>query len=163
MKLKPNKEIRNYLTYDPESGDFTWLVPLPNGVQAGDKAGTLNANGYWYVTFKGRRYIAHRLAWWFVHNHWPDKQLDHIDECKVNNAIINLRECEQYQNQHNRSLQKNNSTGIKNVSKLGDKFKICMNYNGKQVVQVVVDNLELAELVAIEARDKYHKEFARHE
>jgi hypothetical protein len=58
---------------------------------------------------------------------------------------------------------KKSTTGIKNVSWMPSKnrWRVLITAQGKRKCWLVKD-LELAELVAIEARDKYHGDFANH-
>ncbi len=80
------------LHYDQESGVFTKKkttheIALPIGSIAGWK----NGNGYLRMCIDGRKYFAHRLAWFYVHGVWP-KLMDHINRNRGDNRIINLRE-----------------------------------------------------------------------
>jgi hypothetical protein len=84
--------LREVLSYDPATGDFTRRTPRP-GARAGDKAGHLHraGAGYVYIMVDHRSYLAHRLAWLYVHGVWPDGLLDHINRDKSDNRIANLR------------------------------------------------------------------------
>jgi hypothetical protein len=66
-------------------------------------------------------------------------------------------------NNMNKGAQANSKSGIKNVcwSNQNQKWWVQVTAYGKKVVSKMFDDLELAELVAIEARDKYHGAFAR--
>jgi len=68
------------------------------------------------------------------------------------------------QNQQNRKLNPKNKSGVKGVcwDKEKQKWLVRIECNGFMVHQSRHKNLELAELVAKEARDKYHGKFARH-
>lgn len=58
---------------------------------------------------------------------------------------------------------KPNNTGIKNVSweAAKQKFRVALQVNKVRKFFGYFDDLELAELVAVEARAKYHGAFAR--
>ena len=47
-------------------------------------------NGYISISIDGCRLQAHRLAWYLIHNEWPD-EVDHWDGNPSNNVISNLR------------------------------------------------------------------------
>jgi len=134
-----------------------------HGCKIGDKAGHLRWDGYNQVSFKNKSYLLHRLIFMMFHGYMPLK-VDHIDGNTLNNCIENLRPVNQIQNQQNSKLRKSNTSGIKNVSfhKRTNKWRVQFNVNGVSKYIGSFDDLELAELVAIEARNKYHKEFARH-
>ena len=124
--------------------------------------GTLG-NGYIYASFNYKRYLLHRIIFLMFNGYMP-KVVDHIDGNSLNNKIENLREATQQQNLFNSKLRKNNTSGVKGVNwhKLRSKWKVELRINGKKQHFGLFSDLELAELVAKEARNKYHKEFANH-
>jgi hypothetical protein len=91
--------------------------------------------------------------------------VDHIDGNPSNNKLENLRPSNHLQNQHNRKISADNKTGHKNICwhKGAKKWYVQVRYNNKFVVRLLIEDLELAILVAQEARDKYHGQFARHQ
>lgn len=107
-------KLREYLDYDAETGTFTWKIK--SGRQpAGSVAGSLWPAGYIGVRVGGKAYLAHRLAWAFVHGEWPQADVDHVDRDKVNNRIENLRIATRSQNMANTGLRSTNSSGVKGV------------------------------------------------
>ena len=70
------------------------------------KVGSLRADGYITVELqinkKRKAFLAHRLAWLFIHRKWPDADIDHINHKRNNNAISNLREVDNTTNGRNR-------------------------------------------------------------
>ena len=97
--MKPNKtykltveRLREVMSYDPETGDFTWRVTIVHNASAGTKASHgNNSEGYRRVTIDGERCRAHRLAWLYVYGEWPADQIDHINGVRDDNRIANLR------------------------------------------------------------------------
>ena len=117
-------------------------------------------SGYLRTCINYKSYRIHRLIFMMHHGYLP-KQIDHINGIKDDNRIENLRAATQSQNLFNRTLTKSNTSGVKNVTFEQNKYRVRLRINKKLINIGTFDNLELAELVAIEARDKYHGEFAR--
>ena len=96
------EHISTRLSYNPETGDFVWLVNNKGHRRAGDKAGHKNRRGYWIVKVDQVGYPAHRLAWAMYHGRDTDLEIDHIDGNPLNNRIDNLREATRAQNARNK-------------------------------------------------------------
>lgn len=94
--------LRDRLHYDEISGRFTWLRVNKYDINPGDLAGHAASNGYITIRVGRKNYLAHRLAWLYVHGVWPEFHIDHIDGEKSNNGIANLRECTASQNGQNK-------------------------------------------------------------
>jgi len=90
-------------------------------------------------------------------------EIDHINGNRNDNRIANLRLVTSSQNSFNMRLSIRNTSGIKGVhwDDVRKKWEISIKAGAKRYRKRFADK-ELAELVAIELRDKYHKEFARH-
>lgn len=118
---------------------------------------------YLCTVILGKTYKTHRLIFLYHYGYLP-KQIDHIDGNKFNNNIENLRECLPCHNSQNIGIKKNNNSGLKGIAWENNrrKWRVRVNSHGKNVYSGRFKDLELAELVAIEARNKYHKEFANH-
>lgn len=117
---------------------------------------------YRSTKIKGKHYRIHSLIWLWHYGELP-KQIDHINRNGLDNRIENLRIATNSQNMMNRKKFKNNSSGVTGVSwhKNQDKWFVYVDANKKRKNIGYFDDLELAELVAIEARDLYHGKFAR--
>ena len=118
-------------------------------------------SGYLRTCINYKSYRIHRLIFMMHYGYMPT-QIDHINGIKDDNRIENLRDVNNSQNQLNKGIQKNNTSGIKNVTFENNKWRVRTTINGKLKSFGSYDDWELAELVAIEVRDKYYKEFARH-
>ena len=108
------KELRETLHYNPETGVFTWRKSRA-GVGVGSCAGTKNANGYIIICCYGKLYRAHRLAWLYMTGEWPKDQVDHENHIRHDNRWENLREATRQENHKNRSMYKNNTSGVTGV------------------------------------------------
>lgn len=115
------EKLKSMLRYDETTGVFTWIVKPNRRISAGSIASNSRRDGYVRIGIDGGRYLAHRLAWLYIHGRWPDGVLDHINGNPSDNKIANLRECTQTENQLNRRICANNKAGRKGV--LWDKAK----------------------------------------
>jgi hypothetical protein len=122
-----------------------------------------NHHRYYRVVVDGKAYGLHRMIFLYHKGYLP-KVIDHVDNDRTNNQIENLREATQQQNCLNRVAHKNNRSGYKNVhwDKAMNKWAVQISIDRKRRVFGYFDDVELAGLVAEEARDKFHGEFARH-
>ena len=106
MKDKPLSlfKLRLYLPYDPETGNFT---------RRGESkpSGRIATKGYRQIAFDGTRFMALRLAWFYIHGEWPNGQIDHINQDKEDNRLCNLRVVSNKQNQENISGWGHNKSG----------------------------------------------------
>jgi hypothetical protein len=80
-----HQQLMALLRYNPDTGEFSRAIP---GKQ---KIGSVTTNGYIGIRVNYRRYLAHRLAWFYVNEEWPSSELDHINGDKTDNRIANLR------------------------------------------------------------------------
>ena len=129
----------------------------------GKKVGHKDSQGYVVVRVNGKHMRAHRVIFCMYHGFMPNA-IDHADGDKTNNKIENLRVCSVSENSANKKLGSNNTSGAKGVSwhKPTGKWQVNVSVNKCQRNFGYFNDFELAELVAIEARNKYHGCFARH-
>jgi hypothetical protein len=155
--------IKSILDYNKDTGIFTWKVNKSKRSKIGSVAGWSD-NGYIKIEIDGKAYKAHRLAWLYVYGDIPEMIIDHANNNRSDNRIENLREATYQENSENYKTPKTNKSGVKNVSwyKQLNKWVVSMSIKGKKKTIGYFDDLEFAELVAIEARDKYRMEFANH-
>ena len=113
MALVTISRLKSLLLYDRQSGQFYWRINKARA-EKNDMAGCAVDRGYVTIKIDGRRYYAHRLAWFYVYGEWP-KRLDHRDTDRSNNRISNLRLATLSQNGANRGKQRNNTSGRKGV------------------------------------------------
>ena len=109
------KELKELLHYNPETGVFTWLVSEKK-VKVGHSAGYVcKTTGYVEIRLC-KKFKAHRLAWLYMTGEWPRKGIDHINGIKDDNRWVNLREATQRQNLYNKGSIKGSSSKHKGVS-----------------------------------------------
>ena len=108
--------VRLLLSYTPKTGIFTWRLSRP-GCQTGSIPGRLHSEGYWEIGLLGRLYKAHRWAWLYVNDVWPEGVIDHRDGDRRNNRIANLRDVSRSVNMQNqRRGQSSNRSGLLGVT-----------------------------------------------
>jgi hypothetical protein len=151
--------------YDYKDGELYWKKNTDGKRAIGSKAGgdCLNSGGRKTVSVYGKRYTASRVI--FLHqNGYLPFMVDHINGIQTDNRIENLRPATYLENNRNARIRKDNSSGCKNVSWRKDrkKWSVAIKIGGKRKNLGCFLDLELADLVAHEARDLYHKDFARH-
>ena len=154
---------KDYLHTLFEYKDGNLIYKISSGSKKkGSLVNTQHSSGYIRCKINKKQYLAHRIIYMMHHGYMPDI-VDHIDGNKSNNKITNLRPATKSQNQQNCKIYTTSSTGIKGVrwNNKHKKYVVRVQANNKRYTWYVED-LELAELVAMEARDKYHKQFSNH-
>lgn len=147
------EELKQYVTYDPETGLFRSTGSKYSNKKEGEIVGSLHkTKGYIYLTLKGKTYRAQRVAFLYMTGAWPSYQVDHINQNKADNRWSNLREATPMQNCHNRPLYKTNSsgqTGVVRHTQTGKWMVLCRS-NGQQHYGGLFESLEEASLKAKE-------------
>ncbi|XTQ96376.1 HNH endonuclease [Xanthomonas sacchari] len=112
------------ILYDPDTGVFTNRVTRNNCAKAGAATGCRNQHtGYVVIRFRSQLYLAHRLAWLFVHGIDPGElDVDHINGDQGDNRIGNLRLATRRQNLLNSKRPVTNTSGQKGVSRRRGKW-----------------------------------------
>lgn len=123
------KEIKNVLHYDEHTGVFTRT--FKNGKVKECK--TMHNSGYIKISIDGRYYLAHRLAWVYMHGGTlKGIEIDHINNIKTDNRICNLRLATRIENQRNKGKISSNTSGLKGASfeKRRGLWRSNIKYNG---------------------------------
>ena len=126
------------------------------------EAGTASGHGYRKIRRGKKTYYTHQLIFLMQHGYIP-KVVDHIDGNTENNQIENLRASSKSLNACNSKLPSNNTSGTKGViwGKRENKWIARVQINKKVIHLGIFLDLELASLVADEARLLYHGKHAR--
>jgi hypothetical protein len=87
--------------------------------------------------------------------------VDHINRDKLNNLDENLRKVCTSENQVNKGIMSNNTSGVTGVTwdRLRDKWKVSLNIYNKCYNLGRYDNFDDAVRVRLDAEKLYHKEF----
>ena len=156
------EKLKYHLYYDPETGEFIWVRPTNNGINAGDIAGHIDdSKGYVTISLFGQHYYAHNLAWFYVYGVW--KRIDHKNGHGINNKLLNLRPATTQQNNRNARVRIDNILQIKGVTKMGVKYIARIFVDGRSIYLGSHDTIEEAVNARREAELKYFGEFSRTE
>ena len=158
--------LRANVSYDPETGLFARIKNHPKRKYlAGSITGVPRPDGYIQIMIEGKIYLAHRLAWLYVHGVMPKHYIDHVNGIKNDNRILNLRDVNQTVNLQNQRKTKRN--------RLSSKF-LGVSYSNKGIskvnpfrARIVVDKKEIflgsypteqeAHNAYLVAKRKYHE------
>jgi hypothetical protein len=159
-------DLRETFHYDQNTGNF-YVKKRRRGMKkpVGGIATTQLPNGYLRLSFLAQGFMAHRIAWFFVHGRFPAHDIDHINGNPSDNRIANLREATRGQNLHNSKLDKKNTTGFKGVRRHyavpGKPYFASINVNRKQVFLGLFSTKEAAAAAYDVAAVQHLGEFAR--
>jgi hypothetical protein len=155
--------LKAIVRYDPDTGNFYWLIRASRRTHIGQIAGSLNGKGYWQVEILGVNYQAHRLAWFFVTGEWPAQQIDHVNCISSDNRWSNLRLATSSENSRNSRKMATNKSGFKGVSfhKSTQRWRAVILLNGKHKHLGSRATPEEAHALYVEAARKHFGEFAR--
>lgn len=131
---------------------------------AGDEIKTsTTGSGYKQVCFGGIQMFVHIVVFALHNKRMPAKHIDHINGNKLDNSPLNLREASRAGNCRNQKTKRISRSGIKNVlwSTQKGKWHVCIRTDFGRLRLGFYEDIELAGLVAHEAINKYHGEYAR--
>jgi hypothetical protein len=148
--------------FDYRDGQLYWRVKPSRGVYAGDQVGYIHTSGHRRFMYRRKGYATHRIIWLMQYGFNPS-EIDHKDTNKLNNHVENLR-IANHKNQQNVGFRGDNTSGAKNVYwfKPIQRWSVIVTANKIRHNLGYFEDFELADLVAAEARNKYHGEFANH-
>ena len=123
--------IRQQFTADPKTGIVTRTTHM------GVSTGSFNEG---YIMFKIKRNGksryegAHNILWFLTYGYWPH-MLDHINRNRADNRLCNLREVSGVQNNHNRDMLPNNTSGAKGVhwDNSNQRWKAFIDVNSRRI------------------------------
>ena len=161
------EQLKDRYIYNPDTGLFTRICKT-GGKHTGK---TLSKNKskydcghiqYKQITINGKVYQAHRLAWLYMTGKWPENFVDHINRDSSDNRWNNLREATYTENNRNRSIGKDNTSGYKGVSfhKGTNKYRAEIKINGKNKHLGYYDDPYIAHTAYMNAAYTIQKEYA---
>ncbi len=168
--------LRQAFDYDPETGVIrfkarprdwfpnnrayaAWHGLCPPGKIAGSAAG----HGYLTVSFCGKNFYAHHIAWAIHHGEPPAMYLDHINGKRTDNRIANLRLVTAAQNLHNGAVRSDNKLTARGVyyDKQRQSYRVRIRVSQKTIYLGAFKNIQDAKSAYARAAIKYFGEYAR--
>jgi len=109
----------------------SWNARFANKV-AGSKSNIGRDKYYNVIGILGKIYYSHRILFLMKNGYYP-LEIDHIDGNGLNNKLSNLREATRQDNCMNKSLNKNNTSGVCGVhwNKVENKWHASIGFNKK--------------------------------
>jgi hypothetical protein len=160
MKLIDQDLVQKLLIYNPDTGVFTWRQSPNWSIKIGSAAGCVNPYGYRLIRINKTSYMAHRLAWVYIHGSILEGcTVDHINGDRDNNVLGNLRLAkghkEQAQNQKKRS---DNTSGCVGVypHKIPNTWIAQIRVNGKALYLGIYPSIEEASEAYKKAKIEHH-------
>ena len=162
------EDLHDWFVCDYSTGTLYWKNPRGPKVKPGDPVYLQpQSTGYSRIRLqqdkKQHSFQLHRLIWkMYYREDLGQRELDHIDGDKTNNAITNLRLATASQNQHNRPYAK----GFKRNSKYKDKpcssgqWEVHINIDGKREYMGTEPCPLLARLKYCDLKRQIAKEFS---
>lgn len=115
------ERLQEIMEYNSGTGKFRYSKAALYG-RAGSRRqgqpewfiGSINSSGYARIMIDGKLYLAHRLAWLYVHGYMPT-EIDHINRVRIDNRMLNLRQATSSINKINSTLRSNNTSGYRGI------------------------------------------------
>jgi len=164
------KNVKKLLDYDAETGIPTWKhrgrewFKRDGDWKSWNKrfpgtlalASTSKTHRYPNGSCFGKTYNAHRVIWLLVFGRWPENQIDHINQDRTDNRIVNLRDVTNECNAKNQKKHRNNTSGYVGVCKHScGKWQVHITVNSKMKYLGLFENIEDAAAARAAADIKY--------
>jgi AP2 domain. len=117
----------------------------------------MRPDGYIYIGLMKAHFLAHRLAWFWVHGEWPPLLIDHLNGVRDDNRIANLRQADRRLNMENRRRESYNVTGLLGVKPNGKGFSARIGVRGVEHHLGTFKTPEEAHAVYVEAKRRLHE------
>ncbi|WP_313471219.1 HNH endonuclease [Atlantibacter hermannii] len=162
-KILTQALLKSLVSYNPENGEFRWLISRGGSAKAGCIAGTVDKiTGYKHISVCQKRYKAHRLAFLWMNGFLPpdDMDVDHVNHIKSDNSFNNLRIVTTSVNSQNRiSAREDSATGIIGVGidRRTGKWRARIQVGDKRIYLGSYDEESLASSAYLAAKRQFHE------
>ena len=133
MKKLTQARLKEVIDYDPLTGIFVWKKSLSANAIVGSTAGSKTKFGYIVIQIDRKIHKAHRLAFLFMEGYFPENEIDHINRVSYDNRWCNLRHVSHQCNMRNKSVQRNNSSGITGICLDRERWKAQIRVSKKKI------------------------------
>jgi hypothetical protein len=156
--ISDNEYLKKILEYNPETGEWIWLISPSPKIKTGTKAGGTNNDGYVMIKINKKLYKSSILAWLYMTGKWPELEIDHKDRISHNDIWNNLREATRSEQNINKGMYSNNKSGTKGVhwDKRNDKWCAQIRIKGKVKFLGYFDKIEDAIYIRKLAEKEYY-------
>jgi hypothetical protein len=177
LSLPSQSYLYECFTYDYETGKLYWrdrpeqhfktrqIFKMWNACFAHKEIGVNSKESYLSVCVDKQPYMLHRIIWRLVTgDDLIGFEIDHINGDKKDNRIENLRKATRNQNEHNKKLARNNTSGYKGVcfeTRTG-KWMAYVKHNSISYQLGRFNTKDAALAVVVKKRNELHKQFKNH-
>lgn len=150
-------ELLRLVVYCADTGTFRRCCTTSSNAVSGALMGDENGDGYLRAMVAGRRWLLHRLAFFYVTGKEPELQIDHANGVRSDNRWCNLRAARQAENSQNLAVRKNNAVGLAGVSAKAGKWRAQIRANGRRFHLGTFETPEEASKAYRAAKAQMHK------
>jgi hypothetical protein len=167
MKINPisQEQIDQFnecLSLDAATGRLYWRKKIASKIVVGAEAGSQRKDGYKTINLFGHSYLAHRIVFAMLNGHC-DNEIDHINGDPSDNRPENIRAVTRSQQNMNRGVHCNNTSGHKGVYWFKPKgyWQARIKVAGKYISLGYFRSIENAVEAYNAGAEKYHNEYRR--
>jgi hypothetical protein len=160
IDLPPAEILREYLSYDAETGILRWRKrdqPSHQHLVGKEALSGPTSRGYKRGGLFGRNVMAHRVIWKMVYGDDP-LEIDHIDGDPTNNRLSNLRSVTRQDNVRNVRRKVGNKSGCTGVHYRRGYWIASIRHDGRQIELGYFKDKQLA----IASRKSAERQFGYH-
>lgn len=152
---------REWFALDANTGVLFWRKRPSRGcVFAGDKAGSIDGQGYLRIKLLGRSHLAHRIVWVHHYGSPPQLEVDHINGDRSDNRIANLRDVDRAANNQNRRKSQSSNRSSTLIGATFEinmkKWKAQISVNKKRIHLGYFESAEQAHAAYVAAKRLLH-------
>lgn len=150
--------VRSLFSYDAETGDLIRIKATSSKTKIGCVAGSKKGHKYARISINDKLHYVHHVVWLW-HKGFLPKEIDHINQNRLDNRIENLRVADRSANNINTKVRSDNKSGISGVGwdKRYKKWCVRIGVNGKSKHIGYFEDLDVARQKRQEAIDFYYE------